>query len=882
MIITANSRLARSLQQAYDRNQIRNGLSVWSAPDILPIGAWMERCWREWIYATSDASPAQLLTAAQERANWEAIVARSESARELLQVGPTAEVAASAWNLAHAWKIPFDLPDWDNARDPGAFRAWAQEFQRICDKRNWISAARLPDFIAAKIASGEISAPAHMQLAGFAEFTPAQERLLASLKRKDTVVEILPAPDHGGTQSAVRVGLVDSDQEIRTSARWARSLLERAIRSEEREPVIGVVVPELSKSRSAIERVFAEEFHPGTRMTPDLDSRRAFNISLGPALSEYPLVQSALRILRINPPSTIPFDDVTSLLRSPFFATAQTEATACAALDLQIRRLGEPQLTLSEISGVAPPGLKSALSQWQLEYSKSSGRQVPSDWSAAFFRELKSIGWPGDRPLNSTEHQTFVRWNELLSEFASLDSSMGPVSRSVAVSMLHRLAKDEQFQPESEPAPVQILGVFEASGMSFDHLWIIGMHDGVWPRSGTPNPFLPLRLQRSFNLPQSSPQRELKFTMLLTGQLLASSPNVVVSYPQTESDAALRPSPLISVLPEVAIGDLDLPVASAHSEMLFRSRNLEKFDDSNAPQWTGARARGGTSMLTYQAACPFQAFAKVRLGAEDLETPTSGLSPLDRGNLVHDVLSGVWKELGSHETLITENSAQLSAVIHDKVEACIRKLGLKRRALLEPRFAAIEQARLEKLVGDWLYLEKQRQPFNVISLEEQRTVTIGGIDFLIRADRIDRMDDGTHVVVDYKTSKHSPKEWDGNRPDAPQLPLYAVTSDIAPAGVIFAIVKAGESKFAGLAASDGMLPGLKATTGDDALANRVPRWRKVLETLAADFRSGKAAVDPKQPHQTCRICGLQSFCRYSESSVRDEDVDSPNSEAADD
>ncbi len=429
---------------------------------------------------------------------------------------------------------------------------------------------------------------------------------------------------------------------------------------------------------------------------------------------------------------------------------------------------------------------------------------------------------------------------------------------------------------------MQILGVFEASGMSFDHLWILGMHDGVWPRSVTPNPFLPLKLQRSFNLPQSSPQRELAFTMLLTEQLLASSPKVVVSYPEIESDAALRPSPLFSDLPEIAIDDLDLPLSRSHAEQLFHSRHLEKIDDSNAPQWNGARARGGTSILTSQAACPFQAFAKVRLGAEDLETPTSGLSPLDRGNLVHDVLAAVWKELGSHDTLITENATQLRAVVHDEVEACIRKLGLKRRALQEPRFAAIEQARLEKLVADWLELEKQRQPFRVISLEQQRAVTFGGIDFTIRADRIDRMDDGTHVVLDYKTSKHGPKEWDGDRPDEPQLPLYAVTADVPPAGVVFAVVKSGESKFAGLTASDGILPGIKATTGDDALANRVPRWRRVLETLAADFRSGKAAVDPKQPHQTCRICGLQSLCRISESKASDEDVDSADSEAADD
>jgi probable DNA repair protein len=882
MIITANTRLARVLQHSYDRIQVENGHPVWISPDILPIGAWLERSWRSWIYVTNEANPVQLLSTSQERAIWEGIVSQSDAGNELLQVAPTADAAASAWNLAHAWKLPFDGRDWDNTRDTEAFRGWADEFRRFCERRNWMSAALLPEFVAARIASDEIPVPPQIQLAGFTEFTPVQERLFESLRRKNAIVEILPAPDRGGRQSAVRVGFIDSHREIRAAAQWARKLLELSTHSGRREPGIGIVVPELSKYRSPIERLFAEEFHPGGRLSPDQDSRRVFNISLGPAFSEYPLIQAALQILRMKPDATIQFDDVTILLRSPFLAKAQTEATACAALDLQLRCQREPELMLSDITAGAPPGLKSAIGRWYLEYSKAPSRHLPSDWAAAFSAELKFIGWPGERPLNSTEYQTTVAWNELLSEFAGLDSSTGTLNRGSAVSLLQRLASDRQFQPESETAPVQILGVFEASGMSFDHLWIIGMHDGVWPRSVAPNPFLPLRLQRSCNLPQSSPQRELEFTTRLSEQLLASASSVVLSYPCMESDAELRPSPLFSNIPEVSVGVLDLSASPSHAELLYRSANIEMIGDSNAPPWAGAKARGGTAIFTHQAACPFQAFAKIRLGADRLETAAPGLSPLDRGNLVHDVLAGVWKELGSHETLITENASYLTAVVHDEVESCIRRMASTKRALREPRFAAIEQARLERLVSDWLELEKERLPFIVLPPEERQHVNVGGIDLTIRADRIDRLDDGRHVVVDYKTSRHGPSEWDGPRPDEPQLPLYAVTAGVPVAAVVFGVVKAGDSRFAGLTASDGILPGLKAATGDDALASRVPQWREVLENLAADFRSGKATVNPKQPHQTCRICGLQSLCRIRESNLLDDTAEDSDAEVRND
>jgi len=870
MIITANSRLALVLRHSYDRNQIEKGYQVWTAADILPIGAWVERSWRSWIYRTNVTNPVQLLSASQERAIWEGVVSRSDVGNELLQVAPTAEAAASAWNLAHAWKVPFDGHGWDNTRDTEAFRGWAEEFRRICDKRNWMSAAVLPEFVAAGIASGEIEVPPHVQLAGFTEMTPVQERLFESMRRKNTVVDILQPPDRGGKQSAVRVGFINSHQEIRAAAQWARKLLESSKHLGGAEPSIGIVVPELSRYRSSIERLFSEEFHPGARLSPDKDSRRVFNISLGPAFSEYPLIQAALQILRMNSDATLRFDDLTLLLRSPFLAKAQTEASACAALDLQLRRLGEPEVTISDISAGAPSGLKSAFARWQSEISKTPSRQMPSDWAAAFSRELKSIGWPGERALNSTEYQTTIAWNKLFSEFAALDAATGSLSRGTAVSIIHRFASDRQFQPESVIAPVQVLGVFEASGMSFDHLWVMGLHDGVWPRSVTPNPFLPLSLQRACNLPLSSPQRELLFTTLLSEQLLASASSVVLSCPSMENDAELRPSSLFSNIPEVSVHDLDLPASLSHAEQLYQSSDIEKIDDSIAPQWTGAKARGGTAIFTYQAACPFQAFAKVRLGADRLETAAPGLSPLDRGNLVHDVLASVWKELGSHETLVTENPSYVNAVVHDEVESCIGKLAMKRRALQQPRFAALEQTRLERLVTDWLELEKVRQSFIVLPPEEKRQVSVGGIDLTIRADRIDRLADGSHLVIDYKTSRHGPSEWDGPRPDEPQLPLYAVTAGVPVAAVVFGVVRSGESRFTGLTVSGGILPGVKAATGDDALENRVPRWRTVLENLAVDFRSGKAAVDPKQPHQTCRICGLDGLCRMRESSLMDE------------
>ena len=207
------------------------------------------------------------------------------------------------------------------------------------------------------------------------------------------------------------------------------------------------------------------------------------------------------------------------------------------------------------------------------------------------------------------------------------------------------------------------------------------------------------------------------------------------------------------------------------------------------------------------------------------------------------------------------------------VGAAIHDLASKRRALRAVRFAEIEQKRLERILRTWLDLEMDRLPFAVVHHEEKRRVRVGGVEFSLRSDRVDRLDDGhTFVVIDYKTGTHTPGEWMGPRPDEPQLPLYATAMDRTVSGVFFATLKTGEFRFRGLAAFEGIVPGVGAESRYPLLENAMKDWKQVLEQLGADFRNGKAPVDPKKPIETCRYCQLGALCRISEkNAVNDEE-----------
>jgi hypothetical protein len=199
---------------------------------------------------------------------------------------------------------------------------------------------------------------------------------------------------------------------------------------------------------------------------------------------------------------------------------------------------------------------------------------------------------------------------------------------------------------------------------------------------------------------------------------------------------------------------------------------------------------------------------------------------------------------------------ELQALIARNVEAALQQLGVG--------FARrLEQRRLESLLARWLDIEKTRAAFVVLKPEEERIISLGGLEVRTRVDRIDDLNGGGEIILDYKTGIVKTTGWDSDRPDEPQLPLYCATSERPINGAAFAVIRIGELAFRGIADNNAALPGLKKmTTQPVSFAELVADWRRILERLAADFRAGVAIVDPKPG--ACEHCGLTTLCRIRE------------------
>jgi probable DNA repair protein len=880
-LLTATQRLAREWRRRYDDAQRRAGRAVWPSADVLHLGAWVRRTHEEALDAGAlglqpgaGDGPAHgtapvVLSDGQVRTVWERIVADSAPARGLLRAQATAAPALEAWQRLTQWRLPVPAAGPQAPLELRAFAEWAAAYARRCAERGWLDPAALPDRVAEALRTGALTPPPRLLLAGFDELPPQTDALLAALRGAGTQVDALPLPRRGA--QAVRWEAPDGEKEAWAAARWARHWLER-----EPEARIGIVVPDLAARRAQLLRILEDVLQPAAVLPGPEPRRRPFNLSRGLPLADYPIVAAALTLLGLTPAAQ-PLETWSALLRAPFLAGAEREAHARARLDVRLRGWGAAELSSASVQAAAgeheAPALAAALGRWRRACAALPARQAPGAWAQAFSALLGELGWPGERPPDSAEYQTLERWRALLEELARLELVAPAMTRTEALGALRRMAAETEFQPEGPDAPVQVLGPLEAGGLEFDHLWVLGLHEELWPAPPRPNPFLPGELQRRHAMPRASVARELEIARRETERLRQAAPDVVFSHPRAEGERPLRPSPLIAALPLAADAALPLAGAPTLRETLGAAARLEALSDADAPPIApGTPVNGGTSLFSEQAACPFRAFAHHRLHAHAPETPQPGLDAATRGTLVHAALEHAWRQIRDHATLAALDDAALQALLEGAVAAGIGAYKEQRPHALPPRLEALERRRLVALLRVWLAVERERTPFAVEALEQRQPLEIGGITVSGRMDRIDRLPDGRHVLIDYKTGRLRAGAWWGERPDEPQLPLYAASHGGSLAGVAFAQVRRDEPRFQGVADDPARFPGatrfdaIRLPPGEPpfgSFAAVVERWRAALEGLAGGFRAGDARVHPKRG-DTCEHCDLPGLCRIAE------------------
>ena len=242
------------------------------------------------------------------------------------------------------------------------------------------------------------------------------------------------------------------------------------------------------------------------------------------------------------------------------------------------------------------------------------------------------------------------------------------------------------------------------------------------------------------------------------------------------------------------------------------------------------------------------------------------------GSLVHSVLEYFWKETKTQAALLALDEDTLSERVSKHVaQVTSDERGLQQR----PAFREVEAARVYRHVMEFLKLDMLRDAFEVTGFEKEILPEIEGQPIRLIIDRVDRLPSGEEIIIDYKTGKVEPKKWFGERPEDPQLPLYAITAEETPAAVVFGIIRDDGCSFKGVVTQADLLPGLPPKENSSTrelveagqnMPETIENWRQTLHRLMADFLAGNAAIDPKGGTKICEksYCELQSLCRVGE------------------
>ena len=389
-------------------------------------------------------------------------------------------------------------------------------------------------------------------------------------------------------------------------------------------------------------------------------------------------------------------------------------------------------------------------------------------------------------------------------------------------------------------------------------MWVLGLSRDIWPQDASPNPFIPLDIQKKYDTPRSSAQRELKIAKKITATLTRGAvEQIIFSFPKMVDEVCMQASPLIDKFTAISVDDLAirLPVNNKQQNIKLE----EQVELCGVEFNSQAAVKGGARILQLQNACPFRAYAEFRLKAKPLKIPSNYLQASEKGEIVHKVMAKFWRYMQNLDKLRQYTKPQLLSILAEMLDKELRQWEYYKPNTLSAIYKKIEKNRLLFLLSAWLELEKERANFIVTAIEEDSTVQIGPLLINLRVDRIDQIGSNDYVILDYKTGKVRVNDWQGEDVKDLQLPLYSLLlSDEQLAGVAAACISIKDMKFQGMCAKGDLLPQQKVITN---WHKQLQLWKNKILEIANDFAAGKSQVAPKQGAVTCRYCNLHSLCR---------------------
>lgn len=337
---------------------------------------------------------------------------------------------------------------------------------------------------------------------------------------------------------------------------------------------------------------------------------------------------------------------------------------------------------------------------------------------------------------------------------------------------------------------VEILGLLEARLLDFDCVILGALDETIWPQAADPGPWMSRPMRREFGLP--SP--ELRIGRVAADFFLAaaSAGEAVLSRAARRGGAPSVPARWLTRIDTFLAGqERGLAIAknpcTDWAPLLDQPAAVRPCPRPAPRPPAAARPERLTlSDVATLLADPYAFYARRILRLAPLDPLEQEPGAADYGNLIHDAIHRFLKTLPRPWPGQDAAAALWEAAAATALE----------RAALRPAVEALWRVRLSR-VGEFVAgMEAQRQsevhrlwaelPGRLELHRQGRTVVLEA-----RADRVERLADGSYRILDYKSGT-VPSKKDVESGTAPQLPLEALmaargTFRDLPAGAVSAL-----------------------------------------------------------------------------------------------
>lgn len=315
-----------------------------------------------------------------------------------------------------------------------------------------------------------------------------------------------------------------------------------------------------------------------------------------------------------------------------------------------------------------------------------------------------------------------------------------------------------------------ILGPLEARLISADVVVLAGLNEGTWPARAEASPWMSRPMMTAFGLPE--PERRVGLAAHDFAQAFCA-PEVYLSRSARVERTPSVPSRWLVRLENIVVGsDMKEWLAGASLHLAWQTLLDQPAAVCPAeppaprpPVAARPRALSVTQVETWMRD-PYSIYARQVLDLRALEALDADPSAGEYGQFVHHAL----------EAFVAACPGALPADAEDRLLA----LGRERLAAQgdRPSVLAFWWPRFERIARWFIEVERERRPAIAAMAAEVKGKTsfdapAGPFTLSARADRIDRLRDGSLVIIDYKTGK-PPTEKEVGAGYAPQLPLEAV------------------------------------------------------------------------------------------------------------